>query len=130
MSEELRFILGIVVFVYGLLIGSFLNVLIYRIPRGENIALSRSKCTYCNHPLAAWDLFPLFSYLFLGGKCRYCKKAISARYPFVEGLNAFFYVLIYYFLAIDLLSIALMLLSSAAIVLSFIIYDKGMKNEN
>lgn len=128
MNEELRLILGITVFVYGLLIGSFLNVLIYRIPRGENIAVSRSKCTYCNHQLSAWDLFPLFSYLFLGGKCRYCKKAISFRYPFVEGLNALFYALIYFFLGIGTLSVLLMLLSSAAIVLSFIIYDR-QRNE-
>lgn len=130
MMEEIRLLTAAIVFVYGLLIGSFLNVLIYRIPRGENIALSRSKCTFCEHPLSAWDLFPLFSYLFLGGKCRYCKTAISFRYPLVEALNALCYTVIYLKMDFHVGSVFFMLLSSLAIVLGFMIYDKGRKHEN
>lgn len=74
--------------IFGLFIGSFLNVCIYRIPLNESIVTTPSHCTSCSHKLAWYDLFPLFSYLFLGGKCRYCKTHISAQYPLVEALNA------------------------------------------
>jgi leader peptidase (prepilin peptidase)/N-methyltransferase len=73
---------------YGLFVGSFLNVCIYRIPLNQTIVTIPSHCTTCNHKLAWYDLFPLFSYLFLGGKCRYCKAHISAQYPIVEALNS------------------------------------------
>lgn len=73
---------------YGLFVGSFLNVCIYRIPLNETIVTIPSHCTSCNHKLAWYDLFPLFSYLFLGGKCRYCKAHISVQYPIIEALNS------------------------------------------
>lgn len=75
------------IFIYGIVIGSFLNVCILRIPLKETIVSKRSHCMSCGHQLAWYDLFPLFSYLFLGGKCRYCKAKISKQYPIVEGLN-------------------------------------------
>lgn len=81
-------VLSIIIGFYGLFVGSFLNVCIYRIPLKESIVTTSSHCTSCSHKLAWYDLFPLFSYLFLGGKCRYCKAHISAQYPFVEALNA------------------------------------------
>ena len=71
----------------GLIVGSFLNVLIYRIPRGESIVLPPSHCPSCNHRLGVLDLFPVFSYLWLGGRCRYCKIPISWRYPLVESVT-------------------------------------------
>lgn len=86
------------VFIFGTLIGSFLNVLIYRLPIGLDFVKTNSMCTSCKHRLHWYDLFPLFSWLFLGGKCRYCKAKISAQYPIVEALNAILYVLIYLFL--------------------------------
>ncbi len=73
---------------FGLFVGSFLNVCIYRIPLNQTIVSVPSHCTSCNHKLAWYDLFPLFSYLFLKGKCRYCGEHISAQYPLVEALNA------------------------------------------
>jgi len=76
----------------GLLIGSFLNVLIHRIPRNENIAFPASHCTSCNKPLRWYHNIPLFSWLFLGGKCSFCKSAISSRYIIVELLNSLLYV--------------------------------------
>ncbi len=74
--------------ILGLIVGSFLNVLIYRIPRGESIVLPPSHCPNCNHRLGVLDLFPVFSYLWLGGRCRYCKIPISWRYPLVELITA------------------------------------------
>lgn len=85
----------IIVGILGLLIGSFLNVCIYRIPREESISYPPSHCGNCNHKLGFLDLFPLFSYIFLKGKCRYCKEKISIRYPMIEALNAALYLLIY-----------------------------------
>ena len=87
-----------IIFVFGTIIGSFLNVLIYRLPIGLDFKKSNSMCISCKHKLAWYDLFPLFSWLFLGGKCRYCKTKISARYPIVEALNGILYVLVYLFL--------------------------------
>ena len=77
----------IFLFVFGICIGSFLNVCILRIPLKETIVSERSHCMKCGHDLAWYDLFPLFSYLFLGGKCRYCKCKISKQYPIVEFTN-------------------------------------------
>ncbi len=78
----------ILIFILGLVLGSFINVLIYRLPRKGNIYLSRSACPYCEKKLAALDLIPVFSYLLLRGSCRYCQGRISPRYPLVELLTA------------------------------------------
>ncbi len=90
---------GIIIFIFGTVIGSFLNVLIYRLPIGMDFKKGHSICTTCKHELSWKDLFPLFSWLFLRGKCRYCKAKISARYPIVEALNGVMYVLVYLFLS-------------------------------
>ncbi len=87
-----------IVFVFGAVIGSFLNVLIYRLPIGMDFKKGSSICPNCKHQLSWKDLFPLFSWVFLGGKCRYCKAPISKQYPIVEALNGIFYVLAYIFL--------------------------------
>jgi leader peptidase (prepilin peptidase)/N-methyltransferase len=78
---------------YGLCIGSFLNVVIYRVPRELSVAKGRSRCPACGHTLHAADLVPLFSFLFLGGKCRYCKAPISMRYPLVEAMTGALFAL-------------------------------------
>ncbi|NPV88901.1 prepilin peptidase [Coprothermobacteraceae bacterium] len=82
-------IVGALLFVVGLIMGSFLNVVIYRLPRGENIVHPPSHCPNCGHRLVALDLVPVLSYVFLGGKCRYCGANISLRYPLVELLTGF-----------------------------------------
>lgn len=74
-------------FIYGIIIGSFLNVCVYRLPIGLNLAYPRSHCPKCQHTLTGLDLVPLFSYLFIGGKCRYCGEPISIRYFLVELLS-------------------------------------------
>ena len=79
----------------GLSIGSFLNVLIYRIPKDENIAFPASHCTSCGKPLKWWHNIPLLSYAILGGKCYYCKEKISFQYPLVELLSTVIFVLSY-----------------------------------
>lgn len=73
--------------VLGLLVGSFSNVLIWRLPRGENVAFPPSHCPHCDHRLGVRDLVPLFSWLSLGGRCRYCRAPIKVRYPVVEALT-------------------------------------------
>lgn len=90
--------ISVIIFVFGAVIGSFLNVLIYRLPIGMDFKRGNSICPKCEHQLNWKDLFPLFSWLFLGGKCRYCKAPISKQYPIVEALNGAAYVLAYIFL--------------------------------
>lgn len=75
---------SVIAFIYGLVVGSFLNVCIYRLPVGESLLTPPSHCPKCNTRLQPHDLFPLFSYLFLRGKCRYCGVRISPRYFIIE----------------------------------------------
>lgn len=76
----------------GIVIGSFLNVIIYRIPAGRTVVKGHSMCMTCGHELGALDLVPIFSWLFLGGKCRYCKDPISSRYIKIESLTGLFFL--------------------------------------
>ena len=71
----------------GLCVGSFCNVLIYRLPKGEDFVKTRSHCMACGHVLAWYELLPLLSFLLQGGKCRACGAKLSPQYPLVEGLN-------------------------------------------
>jgi leader peptidase (prepilin peptidase)/N-methyltransferase len=79
---------------FGLLIGSFLNVVAWRLPRGESLVKPRSKCPGCATQLKAYDNIPVFSWLVLRGRCRGCGEKISARYPVVEAVTAALYVLV------------------------------------
>lgn len=72
----------------GLLVGSFLNVVIHRLPRGESLSHPRSRCVGCGTQIAAYDNVPVVSWLALRGRCRHCGEAISARYPLIEALTA------------------------------------------
>jgi leader peptidase (prepilin peptidase) / N-methyltransferase len=80
--------------ILGALIGSFLNVVIHRVPREQSIVLPNSACPSCRTPLRAYDNIPILSFLILRGKCRNCKKPISIRYPIVEALTAILFVLV------------------------------------
>ena len=71
-------------FALGLVVGSFLNVVIHRLPREESVVHPRSRCPSCRNPIAAWDNIPVLSWLILGGKCRHCEQRISMRYPLIE----------------------------------------------
>lgn len=114
-----------IVFIYGILIGSFLNVCIYRIPDKSSVVNGRSHCMYCNTQLKWYELVPLLSYIFLLGRCRTCKEKISIQYPMIEALNGLMYVLVFYIfgwssLHVILLNVIYCLVISALIVLSVI----------
>ena len=112
--------LFIMIFVYGVIIGSFLNVLIYRLPLKENIATERSHCMKCGNQIKWYDLVPLVSYILLRGKCRHCKEKISVQYPLVEFANGIGYVWIFATNGINADCILFCLCASALIVLSVI----------
>jgi leader peptidase (prepilin peptidase)/N-methyltransferase len=82
-------------FVLGAVIGSFLNVVIARLPRGESIVTPSSRCTACGHPIRPRDNIPVLSYLLLGGRCRDCNTRISTRYPLIEFLTALLFLALY-----------------------------------
>ena len=77
---------------FGLVVGSFLNVVIHRVPRGVSTIRPRSRCPYCDRPLTAADNIPLLSYLWLRGRCRSCGSPIGLRYPLVEALTGLLFV--------------------------------------
>lgn len=83
------------VFLFGLIIGSFLNVCIYRIPRGESVVSPPSACPKCGKGIGLTDLIPILSYIFLKGRCRACGSRISARYPLIELLTGLLFLLMY-----------------------------------
>ena len=91
----MKIIIYILFFLIGIFIGSFINLAIYRIPLKKDIFTERSFCPNCNHKLVFWDLIPLFSYIFLKGKCRYCKEKIKIKYFLIELLSGIYIVLLY-----------------------------------
>lgn len=122
---------------FGLVIGSFLNVCIYRIPEGRTIVKGHSMCMSCGHELGALDLVPLFSWVFLKGKCRYCGSPIASRYAKIEGLTCLVFAVLawqrrelFYFpgapakdLAVFLRLVVLVVLSALIIVAMMIQKD-------
>lgn len=86
---------GIAVFLFGLVVGSFLNVLIHRLPRGESVAFPGSHCPSCGAPIRAYDNVPVVSWLVLGGRCRDCGVRIAVRYPVIELVNALLWAAVY-----------------------------------
>ncbi|WP_105177367.1 prepilin peptidase [Clostridium cagae] len=112
----------ILVIIIGLVIGSFLNVCVYRIPLGQSISYPPSHCGTCNNNLKPMDLIPVLSYLFLRGKCRYCKGKISIRYPLIEILNSILYIVIFLNYGLTLEFFKYSILSSLLIVIGIIDY--------
>lgn len=117
--------LYIFIFCFGITIGSFLNVCILRLPHGESLINGPSHCMTCGNRIKPYDLIPLFSWLFLRGKCRHCGSKISPAYPIVEFLNGVVYVLI--FLRYDFFPLTkpvlFALFCSALIVVAFMDWD-------
>jgi leader peptidase (prepilin peptidase)/N-methyltransferase len=103
---------------FGALIGSFLNVCIYRLPRRESIVWPASHCPVCMKAIAWYDNVPLISYAWLGGKCRLCRAAISSQYPLVEALNAVGYVVLFWRFGPTLEAVSYAVLYSALIVVT------------
>lgn len=110
-----EFIGYLFLFILGAIIGSFLNVVIHRVPNEESIVFPNSACPKCSKPISAFDNIPILSWLILGGKCRNCKAGISIRYPAVELLTALAFVLVYFrfgldvFLPVGLIFVAVMI---------------------
>lgn len=119
-------IVYVFIFLFGITIGSFLNVCIYRLPKEESLIKRNSHCMTCGAEIKRYDLIPVFSWIMLRGKCRSCGAPISPRYCVVESLNGILYVLIfmyYDFMYSPLRAILVCLLFSALIVVFFMDWD-------
>ncbi len=112
-----------VVFIYGICIGSFLNVVIIRLPRGESLIKRSSHCMTCSAKIRIIDLIPVFSWLFLKGKCHSCGEKISPRYPIVEALNGILYVIDLLIFGVNFNCVIMMLFTSILICVAFIDWD-------
>lgn len=109
----------ILYFVLGGVLGSFAAALTYRWPRSESIASGRSKCPNCKHLIRAYDNIPILSYLLLQGKCRDCKKPISARYIWIESTLAILFVIFYYFGLATPLNLLLVFITFCIFIVDF-----------
>lgn len=110
-------------FLFGAMVGSFLNVCIHRLPKEESIVLPRSRCPACQSPIRAWDNIPLLSFLLLRGCCRVCRRPISWRYPLVEALTAALFVLTVSRFGVTVKSAFLLAFLCGLVVVSFIDLD-------
>ncbi len=122
MPFEYYFFLG-TAFVLGSVIGSFLNVCIYRIPAGKSIVSPPSSCPHCGHCIRWFQNVPILSYLFLRGKCAGCGQQISLRYPLVEALTGGLFVLVLYSFGLSPATPVYWLFAAALVVITFIDLD-------
>lgn len=118
--HSIMLIYYVVLFIYGIVIGSFVNVLIYRLPKCEDIVKMRSHCTSCGYQLRWFDLIPIVSYVLYRGKCRKCGQRISIQYPLVEALNGILYILVGMVYGICIDTVFLCLLSSILVAIAVI----------
>ncbi len=130
MSDELIlffifvfFVSGLAVFLLGLVVGSFLNVCIWRLPREESIIRPGSHCPVCSNVLRLRDLVPVLSWIFLRGKCRFCGEKISLRYPAVELLTGSLFLVCYLYYGLSPELIAAMVFTAFMIAIAFIDLD-------
>jgi leader peptidase (prepilin peptidase)/N-methyltransferase len=121
MENEL--IIELIIFIIGICIGSFLNVVIYRVPKGENIAYPPSHCPKCGEKLKPWHNIPIISYFLLKGKCAYCKEKISARYPIIELMTGILAIIIYKKMGLDIYSVIIFIIFTLFLALSMIDFD-------
>jgi leader peptidase (prepilin peptidase) / N-methyltransferase len=111
------------IFIFGLMIGSFCNVVIYRLPQGASVVTPGSHCPSCKIPIRPWDNIPLISYLLLRGLCHACKEAISLRYPVVELVSGVLYVLLWLKFGLSIPLLVYAALTSALLTVALIDYD-------
>ncbi|SHI69222.1 leader peptidase (prepilin peptidase) / N-methyltransferase [Dethiosulfatibacter aminovorans DSM 17477] len=109
-----------IIFIYGLFIGSFLNVCIYRIPEGKSVVSPPSSCGNCGHRLSFLDMIPVLNYFIYKGKCRYCGASFSIQYPLIELLNGILYLLIFMKYGLSLQFVLYDGIASLLIVISII----------
>ena len=113
----------LIAFILGSIVGSFLNVCIYRLPRGESIVTPRSHCPGCGKLIRAWDNIPILSFLILRGRCRDCGQPIAWRYPLVEGLTGLLFALTVVQYGPTALAASLLLFVAALVVIAFVDLD-------
>ena len=113
---------SLAVFIFGLIVGSFLNCVIYRLEQGSSFLRGRSFCPLCKHTLSWRDLIPVFSFLILKGKCRYCQQKISWQYPLVELVTGFLFFLVFYYARYDIPYTVYGLIITAFLIIIFV-YD-------
>lgn len=126
-------ILYIFLFLMGIFFGSFYTLAVYRIPKKQDITHTHSYCPNCNHKLGLLDLIPVFSYVFLLGKCRYCKQKIRPRYLILEILSGLLFVLLGYMLKLDLLNLTCNTIIQFCFIIlyfTYIILISGIDKEN
>jgi leader peptidase (prepilin peptidase)/N-methyltransferase len=116
-------IISIFVFVFGACIGSFLNVVIYRLPAKISLIYPPSRCPKCEHKLGATENVPILGWLWLKGRCRWCKTSISWRYPLIELVTGWLFVLVFLHYDLSLIAIGYCLLISWLLTLSLIDLD-------
>ncbi|HCW04399.1 MAG TPA: prepilin peptidase [Clostridium sp.] len=114
---------AVYIFILGLFFGSFFNVCIYRIPKEESVVAPPSHCTKCNTRLKFLDLVPVFSYIFLGRKCRYCGDKISPRYAIVESMTAIIFTALYFKFALTFEFFKFAVMTSFMIIIGLIDHD-------
>lgn len=110
----------LIVFIFGLALGSFFNVCIYRIPRNESLIFPPSHCPSCKKRIKAYDNIPILSYILLLGKCRFCKKPISIRYPLVELLTGLLFAAAAFKFGFTITLLRAVIFISFLIIVSFI----------
>jgi prepilin signal peptidase PulO-like enzyme (type II secretory pathway) len=115
-------IIYLIVFILGTFIGSFLNCVIYRIENNLSFLKGRSFCPHCKHKLGFFDLFPIFSFIFLKTKCRYCGKKISIQYPLIEIITGLLFLLIFRYLQFSVINFLYLLIASSLLLILFV-YD-------
>lgn len=108
------------VFVFGSVVGSFLNVCIHRLPLGESVAWPRSHCPKCKKKIPGYDNIPFLSYVILGGRCRFCRERIPARYPLVELLTALAFLALFIRFGLSYDFILYVILASCLIIATFV----------
>ena len=126
-------LLYIIIFIMGTVFGSFFTLATYRIPRNQDITHTHSYCPNCSHKLGFLDLIPVFSYIFLLGKCRYCKEKISPRYLIIEILSGVTFALVAYLMniSVDNLKVTVLIDSAfMALYLCFVFIMAGIDKEN
>lgn len=123
----------ILIFIIGTLFGSFYTLAVYRIPKRQDITHTHSYCPNCNHKLGFLDLIPIFSYIFLRGKCRYCKEKIRPRYLILEMLSGILFVAIAFFMKFNMTTLNATKIAEYCFMilyLTFIILIAGIDKEN
>ncbi len=119
----LPYLIEVFIFIFGLCIGSFLNVCIYRLPASKSIVHPRSMCSSCGTLIASYDNIPIISYLWLRGRCRHCRTKISLRYPIVEFLCGLFALGAYLKFDLTIEALIYFLFFAALMVVTFIDLD-------